>query len=666
MNTPHPRRPSRAVKRVLLLPVGEAAIPVARRIPGLMQAWLHVEPPVALLPALGHSPAEDEWAQALDALFSQELVNALAKAGLECERPNELLLWLLVSLGPEQGTDLAPEQVQAAVEQLTEMAWQRLRVHITPFVLFLAEPTVQEQLMAWCTSTAQVWGPRLYVAGPVTHAHLRLPDEEWCERAATAAAALVLSDPPDSNGLRSLASRGEAAQAVGASVWVAPLAALRTYLAEAFARRVVERLHAPAGQTPAQDRLAPQLRGVEKEMTALLEGMPAPAMRPNWGARRPGLTALAYLPDSLRREVTQWQEQRQTALRKARRDWLAARLTEWQQALKRTRQEMLTPEQAWPSLQEYKAILQRRREEALRCEQEVEARLAEWGERLEQANHQVERATRRLQEVCELFPTADLSGVLHMLTHPWRVTRWAWAYFVWLPQAGQQLLDALARQSRTRWQEATWHTLRQLYLVMAQDMQLELASLEQIEEALAQVAQRLQAPGRVQVKDLAPWTVPGLEALGQRFLADDAACAWAFLAGVPLPTWPHETPEALADGLIQTAMPRLASLHGWTAVDCIVEALPGEALGPWLAQLAQLAEPLWPDEELRAERQDQSLLLLPPPAPESADPEQNARRQHFLESAAKPYSQAFVQTDAIGWLRFAPVDVNVMDRMEWG
>lgn len=666
VNAPPPRRPSRAVKRVLLLPVGEAAIPVACRIPGLMQAWLHVEPPVALLSALGPSPAEDEWADALDALFSQEMVDTLAEAGLKCERPNELLLWLLVSLGPEQGTDLEPEAVQAAVEHLADMAWRRLRVHVTPWVLFLAEPAVQEQLIAWCASTAQVWGPRIYVAGPVTHAHLRLPDEDWCERAATAAAALVLSDPPGPSGLRSPEPRGETAQAVGASVWVAPLAALRTYLAEAFARRVVGRLQAPAGQAPVQDRLAPQLRGVEKEMTALLAGTSAPAAGPSWGARRPGLTALAHLPDNLRREAAQWQEQSQASFRKAKRAWLAVRLEEWQQALERARQEMLAPEQAWPCLQEYKAILQKRRQEALRCEQEVEARLVEWGERLEQANHQVERATRRLQEVCQLFPTADLSGVLHALTHPWQVTRWAWAYFVWLPQAGQQLLDALARQSRIQWHEATWHVLRQLYLAMAQDMQLELASLEEIENALAQVVQELHAPHRVQVEDLTPWTPPGLEALAQRFLADDAACAWAFLADAPLPAWPQKTPEALADGLIQAAMPRLASLQGWTAVDCIVEALPGETLAPWLAQLAHLAEPLWPDEELRAERQDQNLLLLPSADPESADPEQNARRQHFLGSAAQPYNQALVQADVVGWLRFAPVDVVVMDGMERG
>lgn len=666
VNAPIPRRPSRRVKRVLLLPVGEAAVPVARRIPGLMQAWLRVEPPVALLPALGQSPAEDEWVQALDALFSQALVDALAQAGLQCERPNELLLWLLVSLGPKQGTDLEPEAVQVAVEELADMAWQRLRVHVTPWVLFLAEPAVQERLMAWCGSTARLWGPRIYVAGPVTHAHLRLPDEDWCERAATAAAALVLSDPSGPSGLRSPEPRGETAQAVGASVWVAPTAALHVYLAEAFARRVMARLQAPAGQAPVQDRLASQLRGVEKEMTALLEGMSAPAVGPSWGARRPSLAALTHLPDSLRREAAQWQEQSQTSFRKAKRAWLAARLAEWQQALERARQEMLAPEQAWPCLQEYKAILQKRREEVLRCEQEVEARLVEWDERLEQANHQVERATRRLQEVCQLFPTADLSGVLHALTHPWRMAHWVWAYFVWLPQVGQQLLDALARQSRIQWHEATWHVLRQLYLAMAQDMQLELSSLEEIENVLAQVLQELHAPHRVQVEDLAPWTPPGLEALGQRFLADDAICAWAYLAGVPLPAWPQKTPEALAEGLIQVAMPRLASLQGWTAVDCVVEALPGETLAPWLAQLAHLAEPLWPDEELHAERQDQNLLLLPSADPESADPEQDARRQHFLESAAQPYSQALVQADVIGWLRFAPVDVSVMDRLEWG
>lgn len=663
--------PIRRIPRALLLPVGEDALAVAEQIDRLSRGWLGGEPPVAIAEQATWMDADKlGLAAALDRLSSQELMADLAQRGVSLERNNEIQAWVLVQLGHEDNPKLTPTDVVDGLDSLADLSWERLRVHTVPHVLFLAEPAEQGELADWVSSLVKPCGDRIYVAGPVTHDHVRLTPEMWLPRAATGVSALLWSAPPSHTQLARTLQTGQQIQALGAAAWLSPLPSLRTYLAEAFARRVLARLH-EEGETDGRPAQAPapaliqEGAGPEQEVRSLTQTLPAPGAGSRWGNRRPGLTALATLPADLRREGERRDKQRQMDLRRARQGWLAERLAGWQDALARRRQESLAPIQAWPDLTAYRVALQAQRAQALQSGEVVEGQLESWGDRVAQAENRVDAAAHALQGICDLFPTPDLRGVVTLLTRPWRMFGWAWAYLNWLPKRAQQMLDAQAQRAQLQWQDANWHVIRQFYLAQAQDLQLELVAVEKIQAVMASACQSLNSADPVQARDLPPWTPAALDALSDHIFADDGVCVWGFLETLPLSQWSHQSGEILVRQLTEWTAPWLTALDGWTAVDCAAAALSDPALALWLSSLAEQATPLWPDQELQAENRGENRLLLPPILAASQDPGQGERLRR-VQAAAKAISdvmQTVCHADALAWVRLSAVDL-VLDLPE--
>lgn len=661
-----PRQPVRRIPRAILMPVGEEAQSLAERVCDISRAWLNGDPPLVMLANPGgDTETATEASTALDRLSSQEMAADLARRGFVVARTNEIHLWLLVHVGQAEDGSHRPQILAQAIAELEELAWQRLRVHTVPHALLLAEPAHQDHLLMWAETLAEACADRIFVAGPVTHDHVRLTQTTWLARSAVGLAALLWSAAPSHSHLTRTLRPGQQIQALGAAAWPSPVSNLNAYLAQAFARRVLDRLgrgpvsstgdtspHPTAGLMEANS-------SPEREVQSLAQAVPPAGGGLRWGNRRPGLMALASLPDDLRRAAERREKQMQLDLRRTRQSWLAERLAHWQGILAQRRQESLAPNQAWPDLAGYEATLHAQRSQALQAGEAVESQLERWGDQVAQAENRVDAAAQALQEVCDLFPTPDLRGAIATLTRPWRIFGWAWAYLVWLPKRAQQMLDAQAQRAQLQWQDANWHVIRQFYLAQAQDLQLELAEVEKVRAVMEATTQALTSDEMVQTQDLAPWTSATLEDLGDRLFADDALCAWGFLETLPLSRWPTFAGETLAAKLVAWAAPWLAAVDGWTAADCLAAALDDSALEQFVSSLAEEASPLWPDQDLQSGDRQENRFLLPPIQVAEQDDGQGQRLQRVQAAAqAVPGAVAAVaHADLAAWVRLAVVDL---------
>lgn len=653
----HTRLPSRA----LLLPVGKGAMQLAKTVIDISEKWLGGEAPVRIA---SDQPAGDGLAAALERLASQDMMQNLQKRGIGLARPNEAEVWAIIDLTDEGSGEVDVAEVAEKLETITETAWQQLRIHVAANALLLTRPADHKLLVTWYKGLVVQCPQRIYLAGPVNQAHLSLTDENWRAQTATAVAGLLWSKAPSHSQLFQERTDGHTLVALGAAAWNMPRAEVMHWLALSFAQRTVVRL----GQedTAVHNRPDPHLPIAQQYMQDLLANLSDPPSGLLWGERRPGLATLTELPGGLVREMERVQKQPGAEAQQERRRWLARQLESRSRFQAELRRGHLQPMEEWPQLAAYRTQAATRREGLLQQLQNVQSELEEWGDRLTQAEEASHQAQAALAELCALFPTQDLKGAFMALSHPWRLVSWLWAYLVWLPQRAQQLLDSLTRQATAQWHETNWHTIRQVLLAQAQDCQLTLAESERLSDLLIQMEKGwADEKTGMAVEGVDPWTEGTLDTLWNRLLADGSGCALALLAEYPLTGWLERDREELQAALLAWPQPWLAPLKRWDGVDFLVEALPGSALADWLGQLADLALPLWPDEEMRSGSLSENRLLLgcTPAGAEDTDTGHGERLMRWREAAEvvpNPVETTF-HGDGVVLLRLAAVDLTLDD-----
>lgn len=706
MKTTQTFPPSRLVTRALVLPVGTGAERLAARVCELSKRWLAGDAPVAVVEA----DSEEGATTALEHLAGQPLAQSLRERGMALARPSEAELWAVIDLTAAEQPNLSPDQAAEQLHRLVEMAWRRLRIQLGVHGLLLATPAEQMALKPWTETLSPLWEKRLYLAGPINQNHLCLAEEEWRERAALGLAALLWSRRPSHSAMGQTPTYRQTFYALGASVWTAPRAEMNQWLSLRFAQRTLERLL--KGDSSPEPQHAPERMQAEAQMRGLLGHLSGPPIPLRWGDRRPGLTALASLPQSLVQVAERNRKQREAEAQQGRRRWLAVQMAKGEEERKESATAYLTPTEGWPRLSEYRVRLKTEREEMMVRLQLVQTELEMWGEWLEEAERAVQQAQAELAELCAYFPTPDLRGGLTVLTHPWRLGGWVWAYLRWLPQRAQQLLDGLSRQGEAHWQESNWHALRQFYLAQAQEHQLALDEADGLLKRLAEMEERMAARlAGMDETELTPWTREGLEKLYSSLLADGSLCALAFLSEHPLSEWltgdaedplmrgytpremkkglnaddaettdirgfnPHQSAQSAfyssrqaESALLDWPEAWLFPLERWTGVDHLVEALPCPALSEWMTQAGESALPLWPDQAMESDVQGENRLLLGlwNRHPEGSDSGHGERLERLREAASElpsPVESSF-HGDGVALLRLALVDWEVEEEGE--
>lgn len=659
----------RRAARVLLLAVGEHAQAVATQVVTASHHWFAGEPPLVLVGTEaegstgGTAPALDlttALTQACDALAEQQRLAWLRRTGWTLARTDELQVWLLLECADEEAGQ-APQAVSSAttavtlLERVTAIAWQRLRVHVVQHALLLTEPAHLAALRQVATQLTAAGVEPIYIAGPVNQEHVRFPAAHWQMQAATALTILLWNTPPSHTLLGQRANRppGTTAHAapdlvmtaIGGDAWLSPLPALQAWLAVRTAQAVIQLVQQGecshgTGQdlgsmgitmTEHTEALAASyLAQAEAELTAL-----APRITPinGWRSERPAWAALATLAKRLLAEAAAQQERQQIEQQQMRRRWLTARMASWESAQQASRQTQLRPAQGWPALPLYQAALTQQAEAIQAMATVIEAQLEKLGTRLTQIEQQVQQRVHALEQLCHHLPAYTGKGVLTAIIQPWRWLDYAYAYWAHLPVLRQQCLDIVAERQVVVWHEANWHSLRQVYLAMAQDVRRDLQWSSALQVRVAEVTEQLQqCASQVTPAALAPWQPAALQQLWTQQLGESGAGAQlpgganlaAFFQQTPLVQWLEQDADSVTQALLTWAETLSPLCRHWSAIECLTQsfgsrgtAVGGEvtasaAVADWLEQFVHNALPLWPAEEAVGEVSAESWLLTPP------------------------------------------------------
>lgn len=650
----------RRAARVLLLAVGENAQAVAAQVVTASRHWFTGEPPLVLVGT--EAPASDlttALAQACDALADQQRMTWLRRTGWTLARTNELQVWLLLDSADEeagQAPQAAPSATMAVtlLERVTAIAWQRLRVHVVQSAFLLAEPAHLAALRQTATQLAAAGVEQIYITGPVNQEHVRFPVAHWQMQAAMALTILLWNTPPSHTALGQHTSRVPEANAhaapelevtaIGGAAWLSPLPALQEWLAIRTAQAVIQLLqqderHRGTGQdlgsrvttmTERTETLAASyLAQAEAELAAL-----APRVAPinGWRSERPAWSALATLAKRLLAEAAAQQERQQIEQQQMRRRWLTARMESWERAQQANRQTQLLPAQGWPALPLYQTDLTQQAAAIQAMTVVIEAQLEKLGTRLAQIEQQVQQRVHALKQLCHYLPAYTPKGVLMALVQPWRWLDYGYAYWARLPVLRQQCLDAVAERQVVACQEANWHSLRQVYLAMAQDVRRDLQWSSALQARLAEVTEQLQQrAAQVALAALAPWQPAALQQLWTQQLGDSGVGAQlpaganlaALFQQMPLVQWLEQDADSLTQALLTWAGTLSPPCRHWSAIECLTQGLGsrGVAVGEvtasatladWLEQFVHNALPLWPTEEAVGEVTAESWLLTAP------------------------------------------------------
>jgi len=204
-------------------------------------------------------------------------------------------------------------------------------------------------------------------------------------------------------------------------------------------------------------------------------------------------------------------------------------------------------------------------QDARRRAQDWASQVEEWLEPVSGDYSRAEAETaawnERLAALCAPFPAAgDEAAWLRLVLAPWRWPRLGWAAAVAIPAAVEELRRAQARLLRARSDEANLHAVRQLVLVMAQDL------ADAAGEAAALWGDVLQAAEALAgcPEPPAPWRLPAVRELAAG-LAPRSGPDLAVLSAAA----PGEPPEV---AWLAWAHTRLGPVAGWDAAAWLAEA----------------------------------------------------------------------------------------------
>jgi hypothetical protein len=572
----------RGAARALLLAFGTDALAVAERVRALAGEWLGDR---AAFPVLAPGAGRcDGLAEALDAVSAPSLAAGFARSGPESWRSPVLDAWFIADAhAPAAG------EIETLLRILSDEAWTRLRSAIVPHGLVLAAPEDAGPAASWAGALRRAGAAEVLLAGPVDARRIRCAPEVWRETAALAVAACALGALPSPG-----ACAGETL-AVGAACWPDIGPEMREIAARLLAAGVLAELAGGAPALPAPAWPAGGPAQFRQEAAAVV---PPPA--PAWRILRTGPSGLADLPAALAREHDAEAAGCRAAQYALRGDWLAGAAAAWQGSLVERRAAHLSPAASRPRPAAWLELLQ----DARRRAQDWASQVEEWLEPVSGDYSRAEAETaawnERLAALCAPFPAAgDEAAWLRLVLAPWRWPRLGWAAAVAIPAAVEELRRAQARLLRARSDEANLHAVRQLVLVMAQDL------ADAAGEAAALWGDVLQAAEALAgcPEPPAPWRLPAVRELAAG-LAPRSGPDLAVLSAAA----PGEPPEV---AWLAWAHTRLGPVAGWDAAAWLAEACSDRELAAWVAARLAEARPLWPVERPADPDAAAPWLLLP-------------------------------------------------------
>jgi uncharacterized protein YbdZ (MbtH family) len=690
-----PRRASSPyrIARVLLVPIGPQAEAVAQTVLSLSRCWLAAPPPLQILPVaellargVDSSEAQRAFYTAADGLADQALFAELRRAGYSLKDEDELAIWLILDADTTSDSSCAghPPAPAAAIglyHALSAAVWQRLHLQAVGHALLLVEPA-QDALSPWTMALRQAEIQSIYTAGPINRRHLRLSAEEWCQRAATALVALLWGTFPSHGS----ASEPALLYAIGAAQWIAPQRAIKQSLAAQTAAAFIHQWIAQSVDNAPPLREQLPLAAPEQHVHDLSRTVPRPAAlrlpgRPSWSTLRDLAAQVSAAADqhAIRQGLAQ---------RHARQRWLERQVDAWQSWLGQLLSSQLAfgpgqlgVVQEQQMLRMWQQTLQH---EAAQTDQQLE----QIGAQMAAAERRVQRTRQQLEELCASLPAPTLSTVGPALLQPWRWGAWLWRFQILLPAAQQQLCEALDERAHLTWVEANWHTVRQFYLAMLQDLQLALGQRERLLVQLQACARVLTEQQCTHAEAAAPWSPLGLTRLwhGLAPVDLDGRLA-AFCRDQPPERWTQLEPAALATALVQVAAQEFTLVDHWSALECLTLAVqlgstdsvepidtgldhkqaPGGNLDTthqllaWFDDHFDQAAPLWPSQPEAATQEGVDWLLV-------ADQDLPHRLQSLMTKASNPltawaarkHTLAWAQSPAIGitFLRVQPLGIE--------
>jgi len=715
----------------LLLTLGAAAHTVAEGVVQLQTHWLRQthgsgQPPALRLVNCDGLSTTDNVQFAMRELLEpvcQDLAeeirrNRLHNGHATPDDSDPLPVWLIVDV-----TATAPHTTLAAWArawlEIVELAvWNGLQRQTACAVLLLAPPTDTSPIHDMIRQLSRLGPLPLYVAASAA----QRPDEGATvtgpPHLAAALAALLWGEASDHAGLDHPARAPRQIYALGAAQWLSPAPMLQQALTLQWIQHLFDTLsdrdaaapidpesqsdaalptHSPPTETAAETAtdlhlfVSPdQVARRSEELRAVIP----PLLPPQLSGRDAAGWRRTHAPiKTLLAQVNTQQTAQESAQHTARRQWLAAELSAWDQNVQRLTHRFLLGDAGAPQCAHYRAAVQELRHAAQESLSLIDDQLHAATARVTETEHAVHESARALDDTCQYLMEHRARRWWDRLVRPslW----WTWLrHRVWmLPERRTDLLHAVYARNEARMDEANMHMLRQLYLAMAQDLQRRLAWTESFAAWLDEAAALLAAEQQRVAEQLpAPWTAERLRWLWTQLQhaqlsADLDRALGLFLQQTPLETWTHHAPADLIRALQQWVDTRFTHLHGATALEWLTlafaapdetdsalyahgdeprinkyggDAPPADGLAAWLAAFAEQARPLWPSADWDDDATLQSWLLLPAPHPDqsgSARHEDAALAALHAWCAAQPDVRAGqIGLDGLFMVRWIAVD----------
>lgn len=665
------RMASHGLSRCLLLAVDPNADSVVQRVYEVSEQWLGCEPPLGILPRMDQNDGE-AWMQVIYKLAEVERAQEYEQAGYALNRQGEMDLWVLLSIrGNGLGLgSLAVEQPNSlgetlahltkAIEQVRQAVWDGLRVRLLTHCVLLSTPAEQAALGKAVQTLATVMDGPLLLLSPINYQHMHLPGEQWLAQAATTLAARLWLELPSHSHLLHEVIGGQVWTA-GASVWIAPRQALARWLGLAWCVALVQQLIEDDAGSSGNDSIPelplPADRILIQDLTSQI---PPPTVRKGRTPLRPPLHQMEGYARLLTRQGEQALEEGRRGRQERRGQWTARRAQAWEEYLLQEQSSYLSPPNGWPQVRAYASLLEALSSKALARVVVADEELERQANVVAKAKDACTTAAARLESICAGFPSATPGAWLAALAKPWRWGSWLYSYWFELPEQGRQLQAAWNEHNQQVWQEEILHCMRQLYLILVQEVRTHrdkvAALLSQLDRCRQAASDRQSAIDSAQ---LVPWNQERRLWLYAICLGDGSEAAWRFLQENPLTNWNHLAVDDLLEHMELFVQPWLTGVEDWTPRQLLAQALPGQALYEWLEQREEDALPLWPEQESTGENTQEWWTGWPRPMGAAPDGEEAETRRVYAEWATQKMQLLETTTGLDGFvlLRWAAIDI---------